>query len=328
MSKVLAKWDFNGLNETQLSFKTGDILEVVLQDINAPGWWLGRHGGNEGVFPNNYVSVIEELRKKKKTYRISQKRVSSKIKNIREKLAMTSVSFAGLLSQEITNDRKESSPAAAPEPSKERLVATVARRKIAQGNSRANVTSLFEGSMEEVEQEIKKNLASSPAMTQPTSLNNQPSSEDAQLSGQMAEAEPFVFDLDALSEAEAELRATSPPSPLITKSEMDASPPSPLITRSEMDALPPSPLVTKSEPVRTLPIPMLEEIEVGVLGSSPSPNVASPLHSHWNLSSLQCPSSWAIQYASKKKELQRVPECRLLSYHLTRIQLELWIPCR
>lgn len=158
VSKVVAKWDFEGQNESQLSFKEGDIIEVVLQDVGSAGWWQGRRGGKEGIFPNNYVSVIEELHKKKKTYRINQKRVSSRIKDLREKLALTSVSFAGLVAQDLEKNKSEEAPAAAPSPQKDKVIATVARRKKVQGNARQNAISLFDGSMEDVEAELKKSL--------------------------------------------------------------------------------------------------------------------------------------------------------------------------
>jgi len=148
VSKVLAKWDFEAQAKTQLSFKTGDVLDIVLQDVNAPGWWVARKDDQEGLIPNNYVTVIEIFEKKKRIMKISQKRVSMRIKRLRESLAMRSESFAHILTDSSNTDKEEDKPSVpAPVPkSDENIISTIARRKKLPENSRSSVISLFDNS--------------------------------------------------------------------------------------------------------------------------------------------------------------------------------------
>lgn len=41
--------------EGDLSFKTGDRIEIVKRSESQEDWWTGRVNGAEGVFPGNYV---------------------------------------------------------------------------------------------------------------------------------------------------------------------------------------------------------------------------------------------------------------------------------
>lgn len=38
-----------------LTFKTGDRIEIVKKTESQEDWWTGRLNGVEGVFPGNYV---------------------------------------------------------------------------------------------------------------------------------------------------------------------------------------------------------------------------------------------------------------------------------
>ncbi|XP_053550970.1 GRB2-related adapter protein [Bombina bombina] len=53
---VQAQFDFTAQNATQLSFKRGDIIEVI--DFSNPNWWKGRISGKIGIFPQNYVNQM------------------------------------------------------------------------------------------------------------------------------------------------------------------------------------------------------------------------------------------------------------------------------
>jgi len=54
-----ALYDFNGQNAQELSFKRGDIIAILRKDNN--DWWRGRlKRGNIGLFPSNYVEIIEK----------------------------------------------------------------------------------------------------------------------------------------------------------------------------------------------------------------------------------------------------------------------------
>ncbi|KAG9300199.1 hypothetical protein G9A89_002645 [Geosiphon pyriformis] len=55
---VEALWDLNGVDEDDLSFKKGDIIDVT-QYVNAD-WWYGtnRAQGSSGIFPKIYINVL------------------------------------------------------------------------------------------------------------------------------------------------------------------------------------------------------------------------------------------------------------------------------
>uniref|UniRef100_A0A3P8VYL4 Osteoclast-stimulating factor 1 n=1 Tax=Cynoglossus semilaevis TaxID=244447 RepID=A0A3P8VYL4_CYNSE len=59
--KVL--FPFEASNEDELSLKEGDIIHVLSKDTGEPGWWRGELGGKEGVFPDNFVTVVPEAEK-------------------------------------------------------------------------------------------------------------------------------------------------------------------------------------------------------------------------------------------------------------------------
>ncbi|XP_031430182.1 unconventional myosin-If [Clupea harengus] len=48
-----ALYQYAGQDTDELSFNTGDIIELVNEDPS--GWWRGRFHGKEGLFPGNYV---------------------------------------------------------------------------------------------------------------------------------------------------------------------------------------------------------------------------------------------------------------------------------
>ncbi|KAG9314690.1 hypothetical protein JVU11DRAFT_5496 [Chiua virens] len=52
---VTALYDFDAQAEGDLSFKTGDRIEMVKKSESQEDWWTGRLNGVEGVFPGNYV---------------------------------------------------------------------------------------------------------------------------------------------------------------------------------------------------------------------------------------------------------------------------------
>ncbi|KAG6857665.1 hypothetical protein H0H87_010234 [Tephrocybe sp. NHM501043] len=52
---VVALYDFQAQADGDLSFNTGDQIEVVERTANAEDWWTGRLNGHQGVFPGNYV---------------------------------------------------------------------------------------------------------------------------------------------------------------------------------------------------------------------------------------------------------------------------------
>ncbi|CCG83993.1 protein of unknown function [Taphrina deformans PYCC 5710] len=55
----VAMYDFQGQTAGELSFSTGDVIDITQKETN--GWWLGHLNGKEGWVPENYVK--EELPK-------------------------------------------------------------------------------------------------------------------------------------------------------------------------------------------------------------------------------------------------------------------------
>lgn len=53
---VKALFDHEGEDEDELTFSTGDVIEVI--DQSDEGWWRGRFNGSEGLFPANYVEKL------------------------------------------------------------------------------------------------------------------------------------------------------------------------------------------------------------------------------------------------------------------------------
>uniref|UniRef100_A0A665X6P6 Osteoclast-stimulating factor 1 n=1 Tax=Echeneis naucrates TaxID=173247 RepID=A0A665X6P6_ECHNA len=55
--KVL--FPYEAQNEDELSIKEGEIINIITKDCADAGWWMGEVGGRQGVFPDNFVKLIE-----------------------------------------------------------------------------------------------------------------------------------------------------------------------------------------------------------------------------------------------------------------------------
>lgn len=57
-----ALWDYNpdGTDPNDLSFRAGDIIEIV-SETNVD-WWTGKLNGRQGLFPSNYVEKLPDVR--------------------------------------------------------------------------------------------------------------------------------------------------------------------------------------------------------------------------------------------------------------------------
>ncbi|XP_059212144.1 CD2-associated protein [Centropristis striata] len=60
---------FEASNEDELTLKEGDIIHILSKDTGEPGWWRGEIGGREGVFPDNFVTMVSEAEKETPTSR-------------------------------------------------------------------------------------------------------------------------------------------------------------------------------------------------------------------------------------------------------------------
>ncbi|KAK4153220.1 hypothetical protein C8A00DRAFT_43847 [Chaetomidium leptoderma] len=54
---VTALYDYAAQAEGDLSFRAGEVIEVVTRTGEGNEWWRGRVGGKEGQFPGNYVKL-------------------------------------------------------------------------------------------------------------------------------------------------------------------------------------------------------------------------------------------------------------------------------
>ncbi|XP_013860799.1 SH3 domain-containing kinase-binding protein 1 [Austrofundulus limnaeus] len=55
--KVL--FPYEAQNEDELSLKEGDIINIITKECADAGWWMGEIGGRQGVFPDNFVKLLE-----------------------------------------------------------------------------------------------------------------------------------------------------------------------------------------------------------------------------------------------------------------------------
>ncbi|KAH9900175.1 BAR domain-containing protein [Xylariomycetidae sp. FL2044] len=54
---VTALYDYSAQAEGDLSFRAGDVIEIVNRTQNENEWWTGKCHGQQGQFPGNYVKV-------------------------------------------------------------------------------------------------------------------------------------------------------------------------------------------------------------------------------------------------------------------------------
>ncbi|KAM7390165.1 hypothetical protein PAMA_008373 [Pampus argenteus] len=62
--KVL--FPYEAQNEDELSIKEGEIINIVTKDCPDAGWWMGEIGGRQGVFPDNFVKLLEAEKERPK----------------------------------------------------------------------------------------------------------------------------------------------------------------------------------------------------------------------------------------------------------------------
>ncbi|KAI3326412.1 reduced viability upon starvation protein-like protein [Xylariaceae sp. AK1471] len=57
VESVTALYDYSAQAEGDLSFRAGDVIEIVSRTQNENEWWIGKIHGRQGQFPGNYVKV-------------------------------------------------------------------------------------------------------------------------------------------------------------------------------------------------------------------------------------------------------------------------------
>ncbi|KAM6971730.1 SH3 domain-containing kinase-binding protein 1 isoform 2-T2 [Tautogolabrus adspersus] len=62
--KVL--FPYEAQNEDELSLKEGEIVNIVTKECADAGWWMGEIGGRQGVFPDNFVKLLEPEKERPK----------------------------------------------------------------------------------------------------------------------------------------------------------------------------------------------------------------------------------------------------------------------
>lgn len=55
--RVIALYDFEAQADGDLTFKAGDLIEVVEKTPSSEDWWTGKINGVQGVFPGRHLSI-------------------------------------------------------------------------------------------------------------------------------------------------------------------------------------------------------------------------------------------------------------------------------
>ena len=56
--KAIVTFDYDAEEKDELNLREGDIIQILSQEDG--GWWEGLCNGKQGVFPSNFVKLIED----------------------------------------------------------------------------------------------------------------------------------------------------------------------------------------------------------------------------------------------------------------------------
>ncbi len=56
--RATVTFDYDATMPDELDLKMGDVIEILNQEEE--GWWEGRYNGKVGMFPSNFVELIED----------------------------------------------------------------------------------------------------------------------------------------------------------------------------------------------------------------------------------------------------------------------------
>lgn len=51
---------YEAANEDELTLKEGDLIMLLSREVADKGWWKGELRGKVGVFPDNFVEVVQQ----------------------------------------------------------------------------------------------------------------------------------------------------------------------------------------------------------------------------------------------------------------------------
>lgn len=58
MCRVL--FPYEAANDDELTLKEGDLITLLSREVADQGWWRGELRGKVGVFPDNFVEVVQQ----------------------------------------------------------------------------------------------------------------------------------------------------------------------------------------------------------------------------------------------------------------------------
>ncbi|EKM83615.1 hypothetical protein AGABI1DRAFT_117111 [Agaricus bisporus var. burnettii JB137-S8] len=56
--RAIAVFDFDAVEDGDLSFNKGDVIAIVKRSNSTDDWWTGRVNNREGIFPANFVEIV------------------------------------------------------------------------------------------------------------------------------------------------------------------------------------------------------------------------------------------------------------------------------
>jgi Variant SH3 domain len=67
--RAIALFTFKGVEDADLAFNKGDILELIHAPKTSEGWWRAKLDGKAGMIPSTYVKLLKEGEEKGNTQR-------------------------------------------------------------------------------------------------------------------------------------------------------------------------------------------------------------------------------------------------------------------
>ncbi|XP_067010594.2 SH3 domain-containing kinase-binding protein 1 isoform X2 [Anabrus simplex] len=90
LCRVLFPYD--AVNEDELTLKEGDLITLLSREVTDKGWWRGELRGKVGVFPDNFVEVVQQEEPKKPERPPAKSQTATSTNRIRDTITKPSVS--------------------------------------------------------------------------------------------------------------------------------------------------------------------------------------------------------------------------------------------